>query len=360
MHIILGKKQQNTRAMSRYMWWGSRPLEGTLPHEYNFPEIGSLFIFEATSIEGTMTPEICNNTSTEQILVWQLTHHTYLAGTLPTQIVKLNPVMFFRLSNNALAGTLPRENFISKGVSISVNRFTGTISSESFSKQGENSVIFHTNSLSGQLPAEFGNLTGLERALLERNHFEGMPDMKSTMFQTFRLQDNRISRMGALPICPGCETCTQLTINMYHNRMREMPAEWHVLGITSTLDMSHNALTSFLLGSVGPYDEFFVGYPSDIHGWDDDPEIPKRSITEWSYHDVGYCASCSPRLKWNNLEEFHLTSNPLGLDARDVLIATAAAEALLQLRLNNCHLQDNVPYEPVEGFYPFMHGALDE
>ncbi|KAI6687160.1 hypothetical protein NL676_023988 [Syzygium grande] len=125
-----------------------------------------------------------------------------LPGSLPPRLFRLPSLQNFDVTRNYLNGTIPKEWGFTKLVNISLlgNRLTGPIPKELGNISTLEKLVVEINQLSGPLPPELGNLPQLRILHLTSNNFtEELPQTfaKLMTLQELRLSDNQFT--GKIP-----------------------------------------------------------------------------------------------------------------------------------------------------------------
>ncbi|XP_056173116.1 probable leucine-rich repeat receptor-like serine/threonine-protein kinase At3g14840 [Syzygium oleosum] len=125
-----------------------------------------------------------------------------LSGTLPPQLFRLPHLQNFDVTRNYLNNIIPTEWGSTKLVNISIlgNRLTGPIPKELGNISTLEKLVVESNQLSGPLPLELGNLSQLLILHLTSNNFtEELPQtfVNLTKLQQLRLSDNQFT--GKIP-----------------------------------------------------------------------------------------------------------------------------------------------------------------
>jgi len=184
--------------------------------DYSFERNILIKLFESTNgnewlnnINWNTSVPICNwfgisciesNTVIESL---QLQNNN-MDGTLPSEIASLN-VSQILLDNNKLHGEIPKEMWsmeILKGLSLSQNSLTGTLSSEIWLLADSlNYLWVNENNISGSIPTEIGSLNSLQWLWLDNNNLTGAVPSEIgllTSLRSLRLHGNNFSA-GPIP-----------------------------------------------------------------------------------------------------------------------------------------------------------------
>ena len=161
------------------------------------------------------------------------------------------------LFSNSLTGTIPSElgNLINlEWLSLYNNSLSGTIPSELGSLTNLNNLYLHNNSLSGTIPGELGNLTNLDLVVLNNNSLSGSIPTELgglTKARSLSLSSNSLS--GEIPAAIGNLTSLKL-LNLNDNSLSgSIPSELGNLTNLTSIVLHNNSLSGSIpieLGSL--------------------------------------------------------------------------------------------------------------
>ncbi|KAI6687146.1 hypothetical protein NL676_023974 [Syzygium grande] len=148
--------------------------------------------------DDTLNDVNCNCTDTVCHVTSIILKKQSLPGTLPPQLFRLPQLKNFDVTRNYLNDTIPSEWGSTKLVNISIlgNRLTGPIPKELGNISTLEKLVVESNQLSGPLPLELGNLSRLLILHLTSNNFtEELPQtfVNLTKLQQLRLSDNQFT-----------------------------------------------------------------------------------------------------------------------------------------------------------------------
>ena len=129
------------------------------------------------------------------------------AGTLPTEIGRLDSLRVLQVHRNSLSGTLPSTLGVLTGLTdlwLGANAFSGTLPTELARLSQMVEMQVHKNSISGFLPATLAVLPLLSQTQLHRNALSGtLPTQlgQMTWLQRIDISENRLSGTFPLAFC---------------------------------------------------------------------------------------------------------------------------------------------------------------
>ncbi|XP_056173115.1 probable leucine-rich repeat receptor-like serine/threonine-protein kinase At3g14840 isoform X2 [Syzygium oleosum] len=144
--------------------------------------------------------DVDNNTVSHVVSI--VLKNQSLPGSLPPRLFRLPSLLNFDVTRNYLNGTIPKEWGFTKLVNISLlgNRLIGPIPKELGNISTLEKLVVEINQLSGPLPPELGNLPQLRILHLTSNNFtEELPQTfaKLMTLKELRLSDNQFT--GKIP-----------------------------------------------------------------------------------------------------------------------------------------------------------------
>ena len=152
-----------------------------------------------------------------------------LSGAIPTELTRLDSIKWLIMSGNSLNGSIPAEFATAttatlQYLDLSGNSLTGGIPT-AFGGTGSTltssfyGLVLHNNNLSGRIPAELGNLSGLAYLWLSGNQFtQCIPDVLAKHKGNINPQQNSVNLPLVSELTPSLEasnvTGTKATLSM--------------------------------------------------------------------------------------------------------------------------------------------------
>ena len=250
------------------------------------------------------------------------------------------------LQRNQLTGEIPAELGSLTNLErlwLAGNQLTGEIPAELGSLTNLEGLSLNDNQLTGEIPAELGSLTNLEELFLNNNQLTGeIPAELGGLSNLTRLwlQGNQLT--GEIPAELG--DLTSLTVLYLHNNQLtgEIPAE---LGSLTHLDLQYNQLTGEIpaeLGSLTNLERLWLA-GNQLTG-----EIPSEfgdltRLTELSLHHNQLTGEIPSELgSLTNLERLWLAGNQL---TGEIPAELGDLTKLKYLDLSNNQLTGEIPAE---------------
>ena len=246
----------------------SNLLGGSIP-----PQIGDSRKLQGlnlanNNLTGQIPPELGNIGSLAKL---NLTGNM-LSGQIPATLGNLTGLSHLDVSQNQLSGDIPASlaNLVSiVGLNLAMNRFTGSIVgllSESTVWHQAQSLNLAHNSLSGVIPDEIGNLTGLSVLDLGDNSFSGcVPATISGLIQLSYLDVSKNHLGGSFP-WKICDLKELKYVNMSYNAIGgSIPHKGTCQNFTSASFLSNANLCGEFLARKCPADMdagLAPGFPS--------------------------------------------------------------------------------------------------
>ena len=159
------------------------------------------------------------------------------------------------LVDKGLTGTVPAELGNLSGLQhlwLNINQLTGTIPPELGSMPAIKSLLLNDNRLTGPIPTELGNLTTLESLWLQSNQLSGaVPSQLAQLINLEKLTLSSNALTGEIP--SGIGGLSKLEILwLSHNQLTgNVPSELGNLSKLRKLTLSNNQLTGAIPTSLG-------------------------------------------------------------------------------------------------------------
>ena len=159
------------------------------------------------------------------------------------------------LVDKGLTGTVPTELGNLSGLQhlwLNINQLTGTIPPELGSMPAIKSLLLNDNRLTGPIPTELGNLTTLESLWLQSNQLSGaVPSQLAQLSNLEKLTLSSNALTGEIP--SGLGSLSNLEILwLSHNQLTgNVPSELGNLSNLQKLNLSNNQLTGAIPTSLG-------------------------------------------------------------------------------------------------------------
>ena len=240
----------------------SNDLSGSIPSELNqLTRLQRLFLHN-NRLSGTI-PDLSSLSSLERL--WLSGSNMNLSGGVPAWLNSMSKMEQLSLWGNNLSGSIPRLTGMTSLslLKLQSNSLTGGVPAWFGDMNGPAILYLHDNDLSGNIPANLGRNTGVVRLWLDRNDLSGsIPSELGNMssLRTLSLRDNQLS--GNIP--PELGNLSSLQVLRLHNNRRvdgetvlstgltgAIPSQFGNLSELTTLAASNNSLTGAIPSSLG-------------------------------------------------------------------------------------------------------------
>ncbi|KAL0382188.1 UNVERIFIED_CONTAM: putative leucine-rich repeat receptor-like protein kinase IMK3 [Sesamum calycinum] len=198
-------------------------LSGSIPASLGLCPLLQTLDLANNSLSGPIPPTLVNSTKLFRLNI----SYNQLSGSIPYSFTQSSSLMFLALENNNLSGPIP-DSWGGNGRNLAQLQL----------------LTLNHNSFTGNIPASFGNLSGLRTLDLSGNSFNGsLPDSLSNLqrLSVLNLRNNRLD--GRIPASIGnVSSLSELDLS-YNNFTGEIPSSLGDLPNLVAFNVSYNNLS---------------------------------------------------------------------------------------------------------------------
>ncbi|KAK4403430.1 putative leucine-rich repeat receptor-like protein kinase IMK3 [Sesamum angolense] len=198
-------------------------LSGSIPASLGLCPLLQTLDLANNSLSGPIPPTLVNSTKLFRLNI----SYNQLSGSIPYSFTQSSSLMFLALENNNLSGPIP-DSWGGNGRNLAQLQL----------------LTLNHNSFTGNIPASFGNLSGLRTLDLSGNSFNGsLPDSLSNLqrLSVLNLRNNQLD--GRIPASIGnVSSLSELDLS-YNNFTGEIPSSLGDLPNLVAFNVSYNNLS---------------------------------------------------------------------------------------------------------------------
>ncbi|KAF7849490.1 hypothetical protein BT93_L0731 [Corymbia citriodora subsp. variegata] len=302
------------------LYLSQNELSGKVPSLANLHNIESVFLYSNYLGSGGSNADdlsfLCSLTNAANLMQLGVLENKF-GGMLPLCIGNFSAILeVLTLSSNTISGEIPREigNLVNLQIlQIDYNLLSGPIPSHLGNLSNLAVLTLADNYLSGIIPSSLQNMQNLISLYLDRNNFEGPIPSYLEKYQSLTFLHLRSNNLSGPIIFPM--TGSLLYLNLSSNHLSGvLPMEIGNLKHLDILDISGNILEGEIPSSIGNCDGLTVLRLRDnlFHGSIPQPISSLRSIEELDLSNNSFYGEIPKFLEaFQFLEKLNLSYNHL-------------------------------------------------